>query len=61
MQNAVGDGTPPILSGPNAFLLFGVLVEPDVVAAPFQVDLDAADQFLVGVVPVAKENAKSRE
>ncbi|MCX5756934.1 MAG: hypothetical protein NTU83_00200, partial [Candidatus Hydrogenedentes bacterium] len=34
-----------------------VFVEPDIMASLFQVELDAPHQFLVGVVPVAEEDA----
>ena len=34
------------------------LVEPDIVAAFFQISVNAADEFLVGIVAVAEEDAE---
>ncbi len=50
--DAIGDGAPPFV----AELDLG-LVEPDIVPALFQIGLDAADEFLVGVVAVAEEDS----
>ena len=52
-RDAVGDRSPPVSAGSDL-----VLVEPDIVPALFQVGLDAADQFLVGIVAVAEEDAE---
>jgi hypothetical protein len=52
VEDAVGDGAPPVVAG-----LDFVLVEPDIVAAMFQIGVDATDKFLVGVVAVAEEDA----
>ena len=56
MKDAVGDGAPPVI--PN---LDVHLVKPDIMPAPLQVGFDEANQFLVRIVSVAKEDAKSYE
>lgn len=38
-----------------------MFVKPDIVAALFQVGVDAADEFFVGVVSVAEEDAEGEE
>lgn len=55
-QSSVGDLASPVVA---EFDL--VLVEPDVVPALFQIGLDAADEFLIGVVAVAEEDAERGE
>lgn len=52
MENAVSNGPSPVVTRTDV-----ILVEPDVVPALFEVGLDAPDQFLIGVMPVAEENA----
>jgi hypothetical protein len=54
--DAVGDISPPIVAGLDL-----VLVEPDIVSTFFEVGLDVADEFLVGVVAIAEEDAKGRD
>ena len=50
---AFRDGAPPVVA---EFDL--ALVEPDIVAALFEVGLDAADEIFVGIAAVAEENAE---
>ena len=47
-EDAVSDGTPPVVAGPNV-----VLVQPYVVAALFQVDFDARYEFVIAIVSIA--------
>ena len=51
--DAVGDPLPPVVA-----CLDLILVEPDIVPAHFEIALDAMDEFLVLVVPVAEEEAE---
>lgn len=52
-QNAVRDRPPPVVAGLDL-----VLVEPDIVAALFQISVNAAGQFFVRVLAVAEEDAE---
>ena len=53
LRNAGRDGAPPVVAEGDV-----VFVKPDIVAALFQVSVDAADEFFVGVVSVAEEDAE---
>jgi hypothetical protein len=52
-RDAFGDGASPVVAEFDF-----ALVEPDIVPALFEVELDAGRQLFFGVMPVTKEEAK---
>lgn len=55
-RDPLRDLSPPIVAEVDI-----VLIEPDVVAPLFQVALDAPNEFLIGVMAVAKKNAERKK